>query len=134
MNLWEAMRALFSLPPLPRRRTFAVDEELYGAVRDLAAWEQRPPDEVARDLVAEALERRRVTQASLELWQALSRREQEVTALVCLGCTSPQVAARLSISSLTVKTHVANILQKAGLRSRQQLRAVFSGWNFAGED
>jgi predicted ATPase/DNA-binding SARP family transcriptional activator/DNA-binding CsgD family transcriptional regulator len=52
---------------------------------------------------------------------ALTRREEEVTALVARGLTNRQVARELSISEHTVAAHVAKILKKLGLRSRSQL-------------
>ena len=51
----------------------------------------------------------------------LSRREEEVAALVARGLTNRQIASELSISEHTVATHVRKILRKLGLRSRAQL-------------
>ena len=54
--------------------------------------------------------------------ESLSKREQEVAALVAGGLDNAEVAARLGISIKTVKTHVSHILHKLGLSSRHQLR------------
>jgi DNA-binding CsgD family transcriptional regulator len=132
MGFWDAMRALFGLPKPKKRRAFDLDEDIYLSLEEMAAYEQRPTRELANDLLAEALEGRRVTERSLEFWRALSRRERQVTALICLGYTSPQIAAHLGISRETVKTHASNILLKGELRNRQELRALFSGWDFSG--
>jgi predicted ATPase/DNA-binding SARP family transcriptional activator/DNA-binding CsgD family transcriptional regulator len=51
----------------------------------------------------------------------LTRREQEVAALVARGLTNRQVAQALSISERTAGNHVAKILKKLGLRSRTQI-------------
>jgi len=131
MSFWDPILALFSLPRPKRRRAFELDEDIYRSLQEMALQEQRRASDLANDLLAEALEGRRVTQESLEFWHILSRREQEVAALVCLGYTSPQVAARLSISPETVKSHVGNILEKGQLRNRQELRALFAGWDFS---
>jgi non-specific serine/threonine protein kinase len=53
----------------------------------------------------------------------LTRREEEVAALVARGLTNRQVASELSISEHTVANHVAKILKKLGLHSRSQLAA-----------
>jgi DNA-binding CsgD family transcriptional regulator len=55
----------------------------------------------------------------------LTRREEEVAALVARGLTNRQVATELVISEQTVATHVKKILKKLGLSSRAQL-AVWS--------
>lgn len=48
----------------------------------------------------------------------LSRREQEVLALVAQGKTNPEIAAMLVLSEHTVHRHVANTLAKLGTSSR----------------
>ena len=53
----------------------------------------------------------------------LTRREEEVAALVAHGFTNRQVGSELSISEHTVATHVARILKKLGLTSRSRLSA-----------
>jgi DNA-binding NarL/FixJ family response regulator len=44
----------------------------------------------------------------------------EVLRLVASGLSNSQMASRLFISEATVKTHIHNILTKAGLRDRVQ--------------
>ncbi|MEU4392794.1 response regulator transcription factor [Kribbella sp. NPDC023855] len=48
----------------------------------------------------------------------LSRREAEIAAQVAQGKTNAQIAAELFISAGTVKTHLANIGDKLGIRNR----------------
>jgi DNA-binding NarL/FixJ family response regulator len=51
---------------------------------------------------------------------ALTPRELEVLALVGTGRANKEIAAELSISERTARTHVSNILRKLGLSSRTQ--------------
>ena len=53
----------------------------------------------------------------------LTRREREVAALVARGFTSRQIASKLVVSERTVDNHVANILKKFSLHSREQIAA-----------
>ena len=53
----------------------------------------------------------------------LTRRELEVLALLTEGATSESIAARLSISLNTVRTHIQNILTKLQVRSRLEAAA-----------
>ncbi len=51
---------------------------------------------------------------------ALTPRELEVLEALARGHTNAELAARFRLSEATVKTHVARILQKLGLRDRAQ--------------
>jgi non-specific serine/threonine protein kinase len=51
----------------------------------------------------------------------LSRREDEVAALVAEGLTDREIATRLVISQRTAESHVQHILSKLGFRSRTQI-------------
>jgi DNA-binding CsgD family transcriptional regulator len=51
----------------------------------------------------------------------LTARELEVTRAIAAGMTNAEIAAALSISEWTVKTHVASVLRKLALRDRAQV-------------
>lgn len=53
----------------------------------------------------------------------LTRREQQIAALIAAGHSNKAIAAELSISPTTAARHVANILAKLGFRSRTQIAA-----------
>jgi non-specific serine/threonine protein kinase len=57
----------------------------------------------------------------------LTRREMEVAALVGKGLTNRQIASELVLSERTVDHHVASILKKLGLRSREQVASRLGG-------
>jgi len=50
----------------------------------------------------------------------LTERELDVLRLVAQGCSNKEIAAKLAVSDLTVRTHVSNILGKLHLASRTQ--------------
>lgn len=52
--------------------------------------------------------------------EALSPREREVLALVAEGFTTQIIARRLKIQAATVRTHVENVREKLGARTRAE--------------
>jgi DNA-binding CsgD family transcriptional regulator len=56
----------------------------------------------------------------------LTRREREVVALVARGCTDHDIASVLGIRFGTVRTHMANAMEKAGAANRAELAAAFA--------
>jgi len=55
-----------------------------------------------------------------QIRRALTGREQDVFALIAAGMSSSEIAARLHLSTATVKIHVGRLLAKVGLRDRLQ--------------
>jgi DNA-binding CsgD family transcriptional regulator len=60
----------------------------------------------------------------------LSEREWEVALLAARGAANPRIAADLSISPHTVKTHIRSSLAKLGVTNRSELAVMFyrRGW------
>jgi DNA-binding CsgD family transcriptional regulator len=50
----------------------------------------------------------------------LTPREQEILALVAAGNSTPDIAARLGITSGTVKAHLTSVYRKIGAKNRVQ--------------
>jgi two-component system, NarL family, response regulator NreC len=94
----------------------AVDTEVVGAVRAVAAGGRYVhPALGARLIAAEAEERKRAE------GDPLSEREREVLRLLALGHTNQEIASMLFISVRTAETHRAHIMQKLRLSSRAEL-------------
>ncbi len=53
----------------------------------------------------------------------LTSRERDVLDLIAEGLSNKAIAARLNISTHTVKSHVRNIMEKLTLHTRLQLAA-----------
>jgi DNA-binding NarL/FixJ family response regulator len=92
----------------------ASREELFKAVRAVNRGESLVQPGVAARLLDRFAELLRPTPAE----PLLSARELEVVQLMSTGATNKEIAASLSISESTVKTHVANIFQKLDVNDR----------------
>ncbi|WP_051367301.1 response regulator [Hamadaea tsunoensis] len=147
MDGLEATRRLLATEPTttagqPTRviilTTFDLDEYVYAALRagaggfllkDVTPGHLVHAVRLVRDgdaLLAPGITRRlidrfagpsRVREADLA---ALTAREREVLVLLARGLSNAELAAELHLGEATVKTHVARILAKLGLRDRVQ--------------
>lgn len=57
---------------------------------------------------------------------SLSQREREVLGRILRGRITKEIAVDLGVSETTVKTHVKNIFNKTGVRSRLELYALYN--------
>jgi two-component system response regulator NreC len=94
----------------------AADEELVGAIREVAGGGRYVhPTLGARLVAADAEERARAAA------DPLTDREREVLRLLALGHTNQEIAKSLFLSVRTVETHRAHIMQKLRLSTRAEL-------------
>jgi len=93
-----------------------------GLVRSLrgVVTGQAPLSRDLATLMIEAIHRLRDREGTRERLSALSSRECEVLEHVARGARNRQIASELTISELTVKRHVQNILGKLKVRSRRE--------------
>ena len=56
---------------------------------------------------------------------ALSHRERQVLACVVQGLTNAEIADRLYLSESTIKSHLASVFTKFGVRSRREAAGLF---------
>lgn len=57
----------------------------------------------------------------------LTRREEEVLALLLKGCTRSEIARELFVSGDTVKTHIRNLYRKTGVTGKDELVQAIGG-------
>jgi DNA-binding CsgD family transcriptional regulator len=60
-------------------------------------------------------------------WESLTPTEVEVVRHAAAGLTNPEIGERLFVSPATVKTHLAHVYAKLGVRNRSQLAAEAAG-------
>ena len=129
--VYEAMKAGasgFLLKDVPR-------EQLVAGVRIVAGGESLLAPAITRRLIEQFVRRPPPGSRVPPELEDLSVREVEVLKLVARGLTNTEIAAQLVVSPTTVKTHVANMLQKLRLRDRVQavVLAYESGLVLPGE-
>jgi DNA-binding NarL/FixJ family response regulator len=95
-------------------------ERLFEAVRVIAAGEALLAPSVTRRLIEEFANLRRPDPTPRGALAALTPRETAVLKLVAEGLSNQEIAARLTVTEETVKTHVSRMLTKLGLRDRTQ--------------
>ncbi len=107
-------------------------DELVRAVRVVASGESLLSPSVTRRLVEEFA--RRPSGAPPAAVDELTPRELDVLRLIARGRSNAEIAAELVVEPSTVKSHVASILAKLGLRDRVQavVAAYESGLIVAG--
>ncbi len=100
----------------------APPERLVEAIRVAAGGEALLDPLVTRRVIAAFAGdvRRRVKTAAPPALDALTLREHEVLQMLARGMSNAEIAAALVVGDATVKTHVARVLMKLGLRDRVQ--------------
>ena len=142
----EATRRVVALDGEPPVRvlmltTFDLNEYVYEALRAGASGfllKDVPPEQLAAGIrvvaQGEALLAPSITKRLIQEFAAaapvaaqppkgldeLTARELEVFRLIARGLSNAEIAAELIVSETTVKTHVARLLMKLGLRDRVQ--------------
>ena len=114
--VYEALRAgasgflLKDVPP----------EQLAAGIRIVAGGEALLAPSITKRLIQEFAEVAPAMPEPPQGMDELTARELEVFKLVARGLSNAEVAAELIVSETTVKTHVARMLMKLGLRDRVQ--------------
>ena len=96
-------------------------DRLLDAVRVAAAGEALLAPSITRRLIERFTDAARPPAGAVPAELAeLTARELDVLRLVAAGLSNTEIAARLVLGENTVKTHVAHVLAKLGLRDRVQ--------------
>ncbi len=107
-------------------------ERLFDAVRIVAEGDALLAPAVTRRLMAQFAERAgrpegvgpgaaaRPDDSTAAGLRSLTARERQVLLLIGEGLSNPEIAARLTVTEETVKTHVSRVLGKLHLRDRTQ--------------
>jgi DNA-binding CsgD family transcriptional regulator len=131
MNFFHRLLKHLGLLRTREPRKYGLDVSLQPLLESMAEHQQRSPDEMVSYLVDEAISRRQLDADLWRRWLSLSPREQQVTALTCLGETNPQIAARLGLAVETIRTHTRNAQIKFNVNSKADLRVLLSEWDFS---
>lgn len=124
------LRKLLQKKKGPDSHAFQADLEMLAAIQEAARQQGRTEEEVWKDFVRAGHNQYLQTGELENHWDSLTEREQEVTALACLGYRNYEIAETLDISYETVKTHMQNIFNKFEIRNRNELRRVLKDWQF----
>ncbi|MEV5710557.1 response regulator transcription factor [Actinoallomurus sp. NPDC052274] len=95
-------------------------DDLVAAVRVVARGDALLAPQVTGRLIREFARQRRDRPTPVPALETLTARETEVLQLIAGGLSNAEIAARLVVSEHTVKTHVARVFTKLGLRDRAQ--------------
>ena len=98
----------------------APADQLVHAVRVVAEGDALISPSVTRRLLDEFAGRPRPDAAPPAALGELTARERDVLDLMAKGRSNPEIAEELVVTAATVKTHVAHILMKLGVRDRVQ--------------
>lgn len=94
--------------------------QLVRAVYQAAAGDLVIDPSITKRLIEQVVDTRRARTEARSALNRLTEREIEVLRLMARGLTNAELAADLSVSESTVKTHVARVLDKLEVRDRVQ--------------
>jgi DNA-binding NarL/FixJ family response regulator len=103
----------------------ASGEQLAAAVRTVSAGQALLAPAITRRLIEDFCNGPAPGAAAAGETGRLSERELDVVRLVAQGMSNAEIAAKLFLSEATIKSHIARVLAKLGLRDRVQV-AVFA--------
>jgi DNA-binding NarL/FixJ family response regulator len=92
--------------------------QLVRAVHQAAAGDLVIDPSITKRLIEKVVDTKRAQTQARSALDRLTDREIQVLKLMARGLTNAELAAELSVSESTVKTHVARILDKLELRDR----------------
>ena len=95
-------------------------EHLIDGIRSVASGDALLAPSITRRLIEEFVRSAPARTAAPEGLDELTARELEVLQLIARGMSNAEIAKELFVSETTVKTHVAHVLMKLGLRDRVQ--------------
>ena len=95
-------------------------EQLIAGIRVVAAGEALLAPSVTRRLIHEFARAAPSAQERPKALEELTPREEEVLKLIARGMSNAEIAESLIVGETTVKTHVARVLMKLGVRDRVQ--------------
>lgn len=99
----------------------APSSRLLAAVRAAAAGDELIEPSITRRLVEAYADRETSTEGELpEMMRSLTDRELEVLRLLARGLSNGEIAEELGVAETTVKSHIAHILARLGVRDRVQ--------------
>ena len=98
----------------------APPEDLVEAIRVVATGAALLDPAVTRSVIEEFARRTPADQVDSSRLAELTERERDVLKLLTRGRSNAEIARDLVVSEATVKTHVAHVLMKLGVRDRVQ--------------
>jgi len=102
----------------------ATLDDFITTIRTVANGEKVLPDPLTNSLFSQIIDTAVKTgNPPLKEAVTMTRREQEIIALIAQGLSNKDIARSLNLATHTVKSHVHNILEKLALHSRLQVAA-----------